>query len=93
MVQISHWRFIEKKKAQPKPYTVYETLTMDHRSIYIDTNVKCRAIKLSEENPGENLHDIGLSRDLRKTSRSSIHKIKHFWSSSKLENLQKTLKD
>lgn len=37
---------------------------MNHRSIYIDTNIKCRTTKLSEENIGENLHDIGLGKEI-----------------------------
>lgn len=58
---------------------------MDHCSIYIDLNIKCRVTKLSEGNIWENLYDPGLGKEILEITPKAISIKENIWNSSKLE--------
>ena len=58
-----------------------------------DPNIKCKTIKLLEDNIGENLDGLGFGNDFLDKHQRHIHKRKNWWTSLKLKisALQKTL--
>lgn len=58
---------------------------MNHSSIYIDLNIKCRVTKLSGGNIWENLYDPGLGKKILEITPKAISIKENIWNSSKVE--------